>query len=279
MVMKPMDNATDTGTQSTTTMRPEVKDPTTWTQQNLTPDAVAHQTISAKGVKTTGTYGPLLQQDIAAGMIKVISSMAPGPSDIVVRGSVLRDEDNYIARPWYEITTDSVRNEIMSLSPQERLLIAQQLKRTGYYKGNDPSESIMQNRGFNNTDIAAFADFMNDANANYKTIRAYLPTIMSAPGYQASGTTVKVTPREDIAYYMQQASLAQLGRMPTKAEIDRAVKSIQQTERSASGGGTTAPSTTVLATAQAQAAAPGERSSYAVGNAINLAFRILSGGG
>jgi hypothetical protein len=186
------------------------------------------------------------------------------------------DEEGYISRPLYELNTEGVETELLNLSAEDRLVFAQQLKRTGYYGSADVSESILRKSGFNETDMSAMLRFMRDSNVNQKTIRAMLPELMKYTSVSGSGTTVKVTPKEDIAYYMKQASLTNLGRMPSKAEIDQAVKYIQNVERAASGKGTTAPSTSVLAQAQAQQAAPGERAAYSVGQAISLAFRALA---
>jgi len=237
-------------------------------------EAVNYPTRKANGFRTTGTWAARIKQDLDNKAIKVLPQSLPGA--VFFNGPALLDEEGYIARPVYELDTESANTELMNLTADERLLFAQQLKRVGYYGSADVSESIIRKSGFNETDMAAMLRFMRDSNVNQKTIRAMLPELMKYSAV-SSGTTVKVTPKEDIAYYMKQASLSNLGRMPTKAEVDQAIKYIQNAERAASGRGTTAPSTSVLAQAQAQQAAPGERAAYSVGQAINLAFRALAG--
>jgi len=242
-------------------------------------DPVQYPQRTAVGIRPQGTYGTQLQNDLATGKIKVFYPSAGTQSKgVTYRGPGLLDEQGYLARPWYTLDTDSVNTELMNLNSEERLIIAEQLKRTNYYGSSEISESLKRKSGFTETDMAAFLRLMRDANIQGKTLRAMLPDLMQYPSVAGTGAGVKVTPREDVAYYMKQASLTHLGRMPTKAEIDQAVKSIQNAERAAASGGTTAPATSVLATAQAQQAAPAERSSYALGQAINLAFRALTGG-
>jgi hypothetical protein len=214
-----------------------------------------------------------LETALADGTIKVSVS----PTGSGVRGPVLLDQDGNIARFEYSEDTDEAQLQLTNLDPNVRKLIAQQMKRTGYYKSSDPSAAILRGEGFTSTDMAAMVDFMRSANLQNKTIQAFLADVLEYPAVDGVGT-IKVTPKEDIVYYMRQASLAQLGRMPTKTEIDQAVRSIQNAERSASASGTTAPSTQVLAVGQAQQAAPGERAAYAVGQAISRAFSVLTGG-
>ena len=262
------------GEEDTTTQPPRqtAADPTDFV--TAVPSDRSYMQRTAKGIRPKEAWATQIQKDITNRTIKILGYGTSG--GVSFNGPALMDEEGYISRPEYELSTTSVETELMNLSAEDRLVFAQQLKRVGYYGGAEISESIKRKSGFNETDMSAMLKFMRDSNLSNKTIRAMLPELMRWDSASMGGSTIKVTPKEDIAYYMKQASLTNLGRMPTKAEIDQAVKYIQNVERAASGQGTTAPSTSVLAQAQAQQAAPGERAAYSVGQAISLAFRALA---
>lgn len=194
-------------------------------------------------------------------------------------GEALIDEDGYVVRGLYTIDADTAEQQLLKLSNDELKVWATQAKRTGFYGSSDPSDLILNNRGYANADVSAMANFMRYANNTGLVVRALLLQMSSWSNVSSgTGTTIKVTSPEDIRYYLDQAWLARFGRKPNKQDIDNAVSAIQQREREAAAQKQSSPSVAVMAQKQAEQKNKSEGAAYQLGNAIQLAFKYLGGG-
>lgn len=231
------------------------------------------ESLDEKILEGVIAFGP--QAALASGQR---GSRAAMLSPTSVWGEALVDEDGYVVRGLYNIDADTAEQQLLKFSSDELKTWATQAKRTGFYGGSDPSELIMNNRGWGNADISAMANFMRYANNTGLVVRALLLQMGSWSNVSTgTGSTVRVTAPEDIRYYLDQAWLARFGRKPNKQDIDNAINSIQQREREAAAQKQSSPSVPVLAQKRAEESNKSEGAAYQLGNAIQLAFRYLGG--
>jgi len=194
-------------------------------------------------------------------------------------GPGLVDEEGFIASPAYS-DLDADANKILSnMSKEQRILWAKEADRVGYYGGSNPSPMMGQSgEGFNTTDITAMKTFLNMANVNGVTFSVLFSKMSQMSSAKKTGTTVKVTAPEDIAYYFRQQWLNAYGTMPTKQKVDAAIKGYQQMERQAASRSQQAPSVTTGTRALAiDMGKPGARGGNMVGKAIQRAVAVLGG--
>lgn len=205
----------------------------------------------------------------------------PGGVRIVYSGNQLVNKDGVIERGQYQANGADVYSEYASITdPTELTSLLTTLKDYQFYGESKPSALALSGRGLTGTDEAAIQRFLNYSSSQGRTWRAMLPLVQGTAKLVTggSGRTISVVSTEDATEEFKQQSLAALGRMPTKAEITRAVQAIQSQERARGAGGTMdAPSLRTAAAEQARAAAPGEATAQTVGSAMNRLFALLGG--
>jgi hypothetical protein len=232
------------------------------------------QTAQAAGAILTGTEA--LQ---AKGVdIPIAGKMIQRADGMYYLGKGLVDVQGYVARDEYDLETEP-ETILNNMTADQRKLWALEAKRVGFYGAGDPSATIKANgQSFSNTDLAAMQMFLRAANLQQITFGALFSQLPMMASVQTGGVTVKVTAPEDISYYFRQAWINDFGKPPTKAQVDKAIKSYQQMERSAATSGQQAPSLSVATKAMAaEGGKPGQRGAYSLGKAMERAMNVLSG--
>jgi hypothetical protein len=191
----------------------------------------------------------------------------------VYSGDQLVDEFGNIARSGYAADGSDIKAEYFGADASEKAAMIGLAQRLGYYQGNKPSVAAINGTGFDGTDRAAFQSLLDFSTSQGYTWRAIVSMVnggslmvgnyaSAGGGGQGPGYTF-----EDAAAQFKQSALRELGRVPTKAEIDAAVSAIRSSK------------TNPAITGQAQAiqASPGEATAYKVGNAISRMFALMGG--
>ena len=209
-----------------------------------------------------------------------------GPKQTLYRGLGLTDENNFLARNQYDSRLTGgvdVRNELMLLGTTQgaTLSLLKELKRTGFYPENTPiSNMALNNSGFGAQDEAAVEKFLNFSNDNLKTWQAMMPTLTGMTTVsQGGGVKYKGPSTDEVAAYLQEASLTYTGEKITIEKLKKMVTQVQAESRASFYSGTQATSTSVLAEKQIQKSSPAQAASYGLGNAMQLAFQALGGQG
>jgi nucleotide-binding universal stress UspA family protein len=198
--------------------------------------------------------------------------------DQIVYGQALLDADGYLVRAAYTGTQDEIEQQMLKFSPSELADLARQLNRTGFYASGEPSQLILNQRGYTNADLVAMGNLMRFANSKGVIVQALFGSLANMSSVAGDGgTKVKVTSEDDIKYYLDQAALSKLERKLSKADVDAAVTVIQNNERKMAAASRQSPSVSVAANIAAQKASPAEAAAYQLGNAISLAFQTLGG--
>lgn len=204
----------------------------------------------------------------------------------IYKGIGLTDENNMLARRQYDSRLSGgtdVRNELMLLNTTQgaTLSVLKELKRTGFYPENTPiSNMALNNSGFGAQDEAAMEKFLNFSNDSLKTWQAMMPTLTGLTTVsQGGGVKYKGPSTDEVAAYLQEASLTYTGEKITMEKLKKMVTQVQAESRSSFYSGTQATSTSVLAEKQIQKSSPAQAASYGLGNAMQLAFRALGGQG
>jgi len=183
-------------------------------------------------------------------------------------GEFLVDSNSIISRAPYDARTE-VYDVLYGLSPTLRKAYSNILASQGFYGESNPSAA-----GTLSKDRTAWAEMLNAANAEGLTWDAFMQKLANTPPARAvgGGSKYRVTPREDIAAYLRQASLERLGRTMTKQDVDAAIAAIQQ--RQAGGD---APSLGVAAEQQVLKREPERERAFRFARAIDLAMSELGG--
>ena len=204
----------------------------------------------------------------------------------IYKGIGLTDENNMLARRQYDSRVSGgtdVRNELMLLSTTQgaTLSVLKELKRTGFYPENTPiSNMALNNSGFGAQDEAAMGRFLDFSNDSLKTWQAMMPTLTGLTTVsQGGGVKYKGPSTDEVAAYLQEASLTYTGEKITMEKLKKMVTQVQAESRASFYSGTQATSTSVLAEKQIQKSSPAQAASYGLGNAMQLAFRALGGQG
>lgn len=190
---------------------------------------------------------------------------------------VIYDDKGRVLGLQYDLQQDPyvVTRELDKLSTAERIRIAQELKRVGFYGEKKVSQALLNGYGWSADDEQAWAkllDISNNAQRRWQDTFGMLGSFASLAG---TGTTIRVTSDEDAAAYTREVFLSELGRMPTRREMAEAANFIRTRERQAYAAGQQMPSTAVVAQSFAQKADPTARTVYGLGNAISLAMQAL----
>lgn len=275
-------------TQSTDT-RPSIEAPPqeTFPQQ----DPLAGLTTPARSI--TGV-APKFQRQMLEEAAKAkggrtnVSPIQAQAMNIVVKpgmytGPNLVNAQGQIARGRYDIYEQGNDQDVITqmnaiATPAERLRILTELKRVGFYGNREVSDVVKNKIGtYTETDLDAFRLFLDYSNRTGVTWDAALTNVGMMGTVSSGGAVVRVSAVEDIKEYMRETSLRTLGRMPTKNEMQQAIKNIQNAERAAVRAGQQMPSLRATAEAQVTKNAP-ESGAYAAGTAIARMFQLLGGG-
>jgi hypothetical protein len=206
----------------------------------------------------------------------VIRGFRAKPGYGYVQGPVLYDSKGRIAGKQYDISDPFVvARELYKISSDERIRIANELKRVGYYGNQDISSALESGRGWTDTDEKAWVAFLNVSN-NAQTVWTDMIGVLGAfPSAKGTGTTIRVTSDEDATAYAREAFFSKLGRAPSKKEISDAVDYIQAKERAAVGKGQSMPSPSATAATFAETTDPTAKSTWSLATGISLAMQAL----
>jgi hypothetical protein len=207
-------------------------------------------------------------QKVIAAQIKMIG---PGgrPVGAVYDQEFLVNENRQIARAPYG--PDDVYNELYSMQDGERLATLRLLQSRGFYGSGKPSAT-----GTLGKDRNAFEEFLSFSNAKGYTWKPMLQQITATgaswTGSGSGGSRYRVSASEDITEYLRKSSLEKLGRTMSKADIDKAIASIQSQEASK---GPSAPALSVMAGQQVSQLQGGAEKAVRFRNAIDAAMSIV----
>ena len=192
-----------------------------------------------------------------------------GPQQ-VYKGSYLVNESGLIDKKPYNPNKD-VYTEMYSMDTTTLRSYQSLLYSRGFYGKTKPSQT-----GTMSADRSAFKEFLTYANSRGYTWKALIPEIVAMPMTTGGtgGSRYRVSAPEDITEYLRQASLEKLGRTMSKADVDKAIAAIQQTERTK---GPDAPAISVAAAQQVSAADPNREKSVRFRRGIDIAMNLLGG--
>lgn len=214
------------------------------------------------------TLAPETQQAISK-QLKFFGT--PGGKNVgaVYDREFLVNENRQIARAPYG--PDDVYNELYSMRDGQRLSVLRLLQSRGFYGSGKPSAT-----GTLAKDRNAFEEFLSFSNAKGYTwmpmLQQLTATGASWTGSGSGGSRYRVSASEDITEYLRQSSLEKLGRTMSKADIDKAIASIQQQEASK---GPSAPALSVMAGQQVSQLQGGAEKAVRFRRAIDAAMSIV----
>jgi len=168
-----------------------------------------------------------------------------------------------------------VAREIDKLSTDERIRIANEFKRIGWYGSGKPSQALLDGIGWSSDDEKVWLKLFDVANNAQRPWQDVLGLIGSWSSVGGTGPSVRVTSDEDAAAYTREVFLQSLGRMPTRKEMADAANFIRNRERQAVAAGQQVPNTGLIAQTFAEKADPTSRTVFGLGNAIGLAMQAL----
>lgn len=149
-------------------------------------------------------------------------------------------------------------------NPTERRDFLIELADRGLYEGGKPSRS-----GFDGRDIEAVGKYLLTMDRYGTTAKAGLGLFRQEfSGGQMSGTSIRVTAKEDVQKVLNDESLRLLGRALTPAEAREAVRFVQQQQVQRASGAQQAPA---LSTAASMAVTQGREEEVAVQGAARAA--------
>ena len=230
-------------------------------------------------------FSPILSQSEQDALAKEfgLSSRAvqglPSPRRIINRfitRPALFDDQGRVAGRQYDFEDPFVAaRELEKLSTDERIRIANEFKRIGWYGSGGPSQALLNGIGYSQEDERAWLkllDVSNNAQRPWKDVFGLVGSWSSVGG---SGPTVRVTSDEDAAAYTREVFLQSLGRMPTRREMAEAANFIRNRERQAAASGQQIPNAGLIAQTFAEKEDPTSRVVFGLGNAIGLAMQAL----
>lgn len=189
---------------------------------------------------------------------------------------VIYDNSGRIAGRQYNFEDPFlVARELDKLSTDERIRIANEFKRIGWYGSSKPSQALLDGIGWSSDDEKVWLKLFDVANNAQRPWQDVLGLIGSWSSVGGTGPTVRVTSDEDAAAYTREVFLQTLGRMPTRKEMADAADFIRNRERQAVAAGQQVPNTGLIAETFAQKADPTSRTVFGLGNAISLAMQAL----
>lgn len=210
------------------------------------------------------------------------------PMSLTYTGGGLVDLNGYVVRGPYAMNDidQEAQNAISAIrggggetDASARLSFFTELKRLGFYEGNDISDSVKSGAAFAGPDeLRAVRFLLTQADMAGFTWDRYLFNNRNAPSVvSSSGPTIRVTPKEDIVRALVDQYMTRLGRIPTIDEKNMAIANIQSAERAAVRRGEQMPSLTSTARSQADMNAD-EVGAYSAGLAMNRILQLLARG-
>lgn len=232
----------------------------------------------AQQIQSGIAQAPSLYQPLETTEQMVFKGGPPRKSKVVVKaaytGQGLVDDKGVISRGQYD--PNEAYRELASMTVTDRLAYLNDWYDRGLYPSGKPSVT-----GLESNDVGAMRQILMLSNSpdfgyTWKVTSNLLRDTF--PGGKGAGTGRKIslTAPEDIGEYVKNASLKLLGRNPTKAEIDAAIKSIQGVEAKRQGAGQDVPSLGVLAERQVTRVAGGEARMNAVATGIDIFRQMLA---
>ena len=193
-----------------------------------------------------------------------------------ITAPALFDDQGRVAGRQYDFEDPFVAaRELEKLSTDERIRIANEFKRIGWYGSGGPSQALLNGIGYSQDDERAWLkllDVSNNAQRRWQDVFGLVGSWSSVGG---SGPTVRVTSDEDAAAYTREVFLQSLGRMPTRREMAEAANFIRNRERQAAASGQQIPNAGLIAQTFAEKQDPTSRVVFGLGNAIGLAMQAL----
>jgi hypothetical protein len=215
---------------------------------------------------------PSLSPEAQAAISKQIKFYGtPGAKNVgaIYDREFLVNENRQIARAPYG--PDDVYNELYSMRDGQRLSVLRLLQSRGFYGSGKPSPT-----GTMSKDRNAFEEFLSYSNAKGYTwmpmLQQVTATGASWTGSGSGGSRYRVSASEDITEYLRKSSLEKLGRTMSKADIDKAIASIQSQEASK---GPSAPALSVMAGQQVSQLQGGAEKAVRFRRAIDAAMSIV----
>ena len=189
---------------------------------------------------------------------------------------VLFDDEGRVAGLQYNFGDPLVvAKELNKLSTDERIRLANEFKRIGWYGSGKPSEALTSGIGWSQQDEKVWLQLFDVANNAQRPWRDIVGLIGSWSSAGTGGPTVRVTSDEDAAAYTREVFLQSLGRMPTRGEMAEAANFIRNRERQAAASGQQIPNAGLIAQTFAEKQDPTSRVVFGLGNAIGLAMQAL----
>ena len=189
---------------------------------------------------------------------------------------VLFDDEGRVAGLQYNFEDPFVvAKELNKLSTDERIRLANEFKRIGWYGSGKPSEALTSGIGWSQQDEKVWLQLFDVANNAQRPWKDIVGLIGSWSSAGTGGPTVRVTSDEDAAAYTREVFLQSLGRMPTRGEMAEAANFIRNRERQAAASGQQIPNAGLIAQTFAEKQDPTSRVVFGLGNAIGLAMQAL----
>ena len=189
---------------------------------------------------------------------------------------VLFDDEGRVAGLQYNFEDPFVvAKELNKLSTDERIRLANEFKRIGWYGSGKPSEALKSGIGWSQQDEKVWLQLFDVANNAQRPWKDIVGLIGSWSSAGTGGPTVRVTSDEDAAAYTREVFLQSLGRMPTRGEMAEAANFIRNRERQAAASGQQIPNAGLIAQTFAEKQDPTSRVVFGLGNAIGLAMQAL----
>lgn len=226
--------------------------------------------LSAYPSRAIVGFDPTIDQQTQQAVSSQIQMAGPGGRRVGVTysGEFLVNENRQIARAPYG--EEDIYNELYKMNDGERVATLRLLQSRGFYGSGKPSAT-----GTLSKDRTAFKEFLSYSNAKGYTWKPLLQELIStSPVYSGAGggSRFRTSPAENISEYLRTSSLEKLGRTMTKADIDKAVASIQQEEASK---GSRAPALSVMAAQQVSQLQGGAEKAVRFRKAIDAAMSIV----
>ncbi len=188
----------------------------------------------------------------------------------------LYDDQGRVAGKQYDLTDAFVAaRELDRLTTDERIRIANEFKRIGWYGSAKPSQALTSGIGWSQQDEKVWLQLLDVANNAQRPWKDIIGLIGSWSSAGTGGPTVRVTSDEDAAAYTREVFLQSLGRMPTRGEMAEAANFIRNRERQAAASGQQIPNAGLIAQTFAEKQDPTSRVVFGLGNAIGLAMQAL----
>lgn len=224
-------------------------------------------------------FSPSLSTKEQLEIRKVLSIGLPSPRQITNRfitRPALFDDQGRVAGLQYDFEDPFLAaRELEKLSTDEKIRIANEFKRIGWYGSGGPSQALLNGIGYSQEDERAWLKLLNVSNNAQRPWKDVFGLVGSWSSVGGNGPKVRVTSDEDAAAYTREVFLQSLGRMPTRREMSEAANFIRNRERQAAASGQQIPNAGLIAQTFAEKQDPTSRVVFGLGNAIGLAMQAL----